>query len=80
MLRRLMYLPRFYFAEAPQSIEGTPALTQATNLPSSPIPPPDDTPVHSSVPHPKAKPCRQSPKILLICATSSKNQHPSEKF
>ena len=63
LFRRLMMTPRFFFAEAPQSIAGTPSVTQDTSHPQSPTPPQADTLVPSSRLHPKRSVCRLLQKI-----------------
>lgn len=68
IFRRLMMLPKFCFSEAVQSVEGTPAITQATSHPPSPILPLVDTLGLFSVLLPEATPCNQSRMILLTSA------------
>ena len=59
MLRRLTMMPRFFFAEAPQSIEGTSPSPQDISHPPSPTPPRADTLGRSSVPLRKTSACRR---------------------
>ena len=59
IFRRLMAMPRFCFAEAVQSVEGTPIVTKVTSLLLSPILLQVATQVPFSLLPPKAMLCKQ---------------------
>lgn len=63
LLRRLMAMPRYYFAQVPQSVEGTSLCIQATSHQPLPILLPADMLDHFSVLLPRPSACRLS---LLI--------------
>lgn len=80
IFRRLMMLPRFCFAEAAQSVEGTRRCMQdISHLPSLTLLQ-EGTQDHCSRQHRKVAVCRTLLKIWLICVVCLKNLLHSDKL